>query len=54
MMICEIALGKVLEVARAIEGETEYPEMVGPLCKFCDFLEICDAGRELQPVPTDI
>jgi len=45
--------GRVLEVARVIEHETEYPELVGPLCRFCDFLQICDARTEFEPVVTD-
>jgi len=42
------ARDKVLEVAKDIELERDYPEVTGPLCQFCDFLEICNAGREFQ------
>lgn len=47
------ARDKVLEIAREIELERDYAEVAGPLCRFCDFLEICDAGREFQPNVTD-
>jgi len=47
------ARGKVLEIAREIGLERDYAEVAGPLCQFCDFLEICDAGREVQPTTTD-
>lgn len=43
------ARSRVLEVARQIKHENNYPEAVSSLCQFCDFLEICDAGREFQP-----
>ena len=36
---------KVVEVADQIQAETEYRESLGPLCRFCDFLEICTAGE---------
>jgi len=39
------AKGAVINIANQIEQETEYPEVTGPLCKYCDFLEICEAGR---------
>ncbi len=38
--------GAVLSIAGRIERETEYRPAVGPLCRYCDFLEICEAGRE--------
>ena len=38
--------GAVPAIAGRIEGETEYREVVGTLCKYCDFLEICEAGRQ--------
>lgn len=38
--------GAVLAIAKRIERETEYREVVGTLCKYCDFLEICEAGRQ--------
>ena len=41
---------RVLKMAERIEQERDYPEVVGPLCRFCDFLEICDVGRESQLV----
>jgi len=44
---------RVLKMAGRIEQERDYPEVVGPLCRFCDFLEICDVGREFQPVAID-
>jgi len=47
------ARDKVLEIAREIELERDYAEVAGPLCRFCDFLEICDAGREFQSATTD-
>lgn len=48
------ARDKVLQIARTIEQEREYPEVACPLCQFCDFLEICDAGRESQPITVGI
>jgi len=38
--------GAVLSIAGRIERETEYPVIVGPLCRYCDFLELCEPGRE--------
>ncbi len=38
--------GTVLAIARRIEQDAEYRELVGSLCKYCDFLEICGAGRQ--------
>ena len=49
----EQALSKLLEMARQIESEEEYPETVGPLCRFCDFVELCEAGRESEPAISD-
>lgn len=40
------ARNKVLEIARQIKHERDYPEVVGSLCQFCDFLEICGTARE--------
>jgi len=34
---------RVLAIANQIESETEYPEVTGPLCRYCDFMEICEA-----------
>lgn len=48
------AQSKALEIAREIELERDYPEVAGSLCRLCDFLEICGAGREFQPTTTDI
>lgn len=48
------ALNHVIEIAKEIEQESEYPEVVCPLCQFCDFLEICDAGRQFEPAALDI
>jgi len=48
------AQDKVLEIAREIELERDYPEVAGPLCQFCDFLEICDEGRQFQPTTTGV
>ena len=36
----------VLLVAVQIQQETEYAAIVGPLCRYCDFLELCEPGRE--------
>ena len=36
---------RVLSIANQIEGETEYPRIDGPLCKFCDFLELCEDSQ---------
>ena len=36
----EEALSRLLEVAGQIENEEEYPESVGSLCRFCDFVEL--------------
>lgn len=36
----------VLSTAARVRAETEYPTIVGSLCRFCDFLELCEAGRE--------
>jgi len=47
------ARDKVLEIAQEIELERDYLELAGPLCQFCDFLEICDAGREFRPTTKD-
>jgi len=47
------ARDKVSEIAQEIELERDYPEVAGPLCRFCDFLAICDTGREFQPAATD-
>jgi len=44
------ARSRVLEVAGQIKHEKEYPEVVGSLCQFCDFLEICEAGKQSQPI----
>ena len=44
------AKSKALEVAKQINQERDYPEVAGPLCKFCDFLEICDVGKQSQPI----
>jgi CRISPR/Cas system-associated exonuclease Cas4 (RecB family) len=35
----------VLSIANKIEGETEYPVVTGPLCQYCDFMEICEASK---------
>ncbi len=40
------ARGAVLSIAGRVEQETEYRPIVGPLCRYCDFLELCEAGRE--------
>lgn len=48
------AQNKILGIAREIELERDYPEVAGSLCRLCDFLEICGAGREFQPTTTDI
>ncbi len=37
--------GAVLAIAKRIERDAEYRETVGSLCKYCDFLEICEKGR---------
>ncbi len=36
---------RVVAVAGDVETEEEYPENPGPLCRFCDFLEICYTGQ---------
>jgi len=48
------ARGGVLEVAGAIDQETKYPEVIGLLCRFCDFLEICEARTEFESAATSI
>lgn len=48
------ARDRVLAIAEEIKQERKYPQVTGPLCRFCDFLEICDAGRAAQPVLVDI
>ena len=40
-------VGAVLSIAGRIERETEYPVIVGRLCRYCDFLDLCEPGREL-------
>jgi putative RecB family exonuclease len=35
---------RVISIANMIEGETEYPAISGPLCQYCDFMELCEAG----------
>ena len=42
----EKARGAVLSIAARIRRETEFPVRVGSLCRFCDFLELCEPGRE--------
>ncbi len=49
----ENARDKVLEIATQIKQEQTYPEATSKLCQFCDFLEICDKGKECQPATTD-
>lgn len=48
------ARDEVLEIARQIELGRGYPDIGGPLCQFCDFLEICDVGREFQQTTAGI
>ena len=36
---------RIKEVAKQIAIEKEFQAKVGPLCKFCDFVEICDEGQ---------
>ena len=40
------AKGTVINIANQIQQEIEYPEVTSPLCKYCDFLEMCEAGRQ--------
>jgi putative RecB family exonuclease len=35
---------RVLSIANKIEGETEYSMVNGPLCRYCDFMEICEVS----------
>ena len=35
-----------IDYARDIESADEYPANVGPLCRFCDFLEHCGPGMK--------
>lgn len=44
----EETLTKAKSVATAIATESEYPTNNGPLCKFCDFLTICDPGKKID------
>jgi len=41
----EITAMKIRDIAQQIASETEFPVKIGPLCKYCDFMEICDAQR---------
>jgi putative RecB family exonuclease len=46
------ALEDVRQQVAVIVAEREYPASPGPLCGYCDFLEICPEGRafiESQP-----
>lgn len=36
---------RVISIANRIEGETEYPVVIGQLCQYCDFAEICEATK---------
>ena len=37
---------KVILIASKIENETEYPLITGPLCRYCDFIELCEGTKE--------
>jgi hypothetical protein len=36
--------GAVLSIAARIERETDWPTIVSRLCRYCDFLELCEEG----------
>jgi hypothetical protein len=40
------ALKEVRQQVAVIVAEREYPASPGPLCGYCDFLEICGDGRD--------
>lgn len=40
------ARGAVLHIATQIQQDTDYVTRVGGLCRYCDFLELCEPGRE--------
>lgn len=47
------ALDEVRLQVAVIVAEREYPASPGPLCGYCDFLEICRDGRDfLESHPT--
>jgi len=37
---------KYIEYARQIAGERDYPANPTPLCGYCDFVDMCDEGRQ--------
>jgi putative RecB family exonuclease len=41
----EITAMEIRDIAQQIASETEFPVKIGPLCKYCDFMEMCDAQR---------
>jgi len=41
----EITATKIRDIAQQIASETEFLAKISPLCKYCDFMEICDAQR---------
>lgn len=43
------AIGR--DIQRALAGDAELPPAPGPLCGWCDYQQLCPAGRALPPKP---
>jgi putative RecB family exonuclease len=39
----ELLQGETISLIRQIEGTTEFPPRTGPLCRWCDYQELCSA-----------
>jgi len=49
------ALEDVRQQVAVIVAEREYPASPGPLCGYCDFLEICPEGRDfIESEPAEL
>jgi len=41
-------IGKIIDIVDEIQNEQDFRAKPGPLCRFCDFLEICSVKDSLQ------